>query len=85
MLPSSYSILAPTSCGVESDCRLLVGSPLYRRDGVGTRLDVGSGGKRHGRPPRREQITRVSFSPGDDQEAPGLAPDEIAVGLGSPV
>jgi len=34
-----------------------------RRDGVGRRLDVGPGGKRHGRPPRREQITRVSFSP----------------------
>jgi hypothetical protein len=60
MLPSSYSILAPTSCGAESDCRLLVGSPVGRRDGVGRRLDVGSGGKRHGRPPPgRANHTRV--------------------------
>jgi hypothetical protein len=68
MLPSSYSILAPTSCGAESDCRLLVGSPVGRRDGAGRRVDVGSGGKRHGRPPRREQITQVSFSPDNVHE-----------------
>jgi hypothetical protein len=35
---------------------------------VGRRLDVGSGGKRHGRPPRREQITHVSFSPDNVHE-----------------